>query len=116
GTVGEWKDVVDISHAAILTASLGSFTTPQAAGVDAAKLNGLFNASKVEPQTSTDHHGQMTDQGIPFGTAQYPIHFNEGSGTYLRQGPDGQKQEWDTASGSWNDLYGSLAGYPKLGA
>src|SRR5205085_5836112 len=38
----------------------------------------------------------------------------EGSGTYLRQGPDGQKQEWDPESGTWNDIYGSVAGYPKV--
>jgi hypothetical protein len=44
-TIGEWNAGVDISNEAILTASLGTFTTPQAAGVDADKINALFDAS-----------------------------------------------------------------------
>jgi hypothetical protein len=54
-------------------------------GSDGDKINALFNTAKVEDQNPVDHHAQMTDQGIPFGTAGYPIYFNEPSGTYFRR-------------------------------
>jgi 2'-5' RNA ligase len=112
-TIGEWNAGVDISNEAILTASLGTFTTPQAAGVDADKINALFNASKVESQSSVDHHAQMTDQGVPFGTAVYPIYFNEPSGTYFRAGHSGL-QEWDSEGGTWNNVFGTVEGKEKV--
>jgi 2'-5' RNA ligase len=109
---------VDISNEAVLAAELGSFTSSQDAGVDPAKLNALWDAT-ITGSTGTDagvidKKMEMAEQGVPFGTAQYPIYWNEGSGTFLRQGTIGSKEEWNAETSTWNPIFGSVEGYPKV--
>jgi hypothetical protein len=92
---------------------LDTFTTWQEAGTDSAKINALFEAVKTESQDSTDHHAQMTDQGVPFGSAQYPIYFNEPSGTYFRAAHHGL-EEWNADDGTWNQVFGTVEGKTKV--
>jgi hypothetical protein len=56
----------------------------------------------------------MTDQGVPFGTAQYPIYFNEPSGTYFRAGHERFQEEWDSETGTWNNVFGTVEGKEKV--
>lgn len=113
-TIGPWESGAEISEDLAKPVHLGGFVTWQEAGADKAKLDALFDQAKVQPQTAVDHHAQMTDAGIPFGTAAYPIYFNEPSGTYFRQGPTGSLQEWDDTAGAWNNVFGGVEDKTKV--
>jgi 2'-5' RNA ligase len=103
----------DITGNVPVPVHLDTFTSWQEAGSDGDTINALFNTATIEDQNPVDHHAQMTDQGIPFGTAGYPIYFNEPSGTYFRQGSAGL-QEWDAEGGTWNNVFGTVEGKQKV--
>jgi 2'-5' RNA ligase len=103
----------DISGSVPVPVQLGAHVTYQDAGVSFDKLQALVNASKTENLAPNDHKIGMTDQGIPFGTAQYPIYFNEPSGTYFRAGHSGL-EEWDSEGGTWNGVFGTVADKEKV--
>lgn len=80
-------------------------------GLDIAKLNELFNPAPTV-ETPPDHYWLMTEQGLTFGTAQYPIFFNAADSSYYRSGPNGVEGWID---GKWEaDASLSVVGMDKV--
>jgi len=83
-------------------------------GVDTHQVDALFDAHATLSKPKPDHHTAMTNAGIPFGKAQYPI-FVDGKGSYFRNGPTGLEW-WNDIDGTWttSPAGGTAAGMEKV--
>jgi 2'-5' RNA ligase len=111
--VGEPDLGAHISGEAHITAELGSFVSSQESGVDLVKLNDLYNQAKTVDTQPVDHHAAMTDQGVPFGTAGYPIYFNPTDSSYYRQGPNGV-EGWENGAWTTDPDHTSVSSFEKV--
>ncbi|HEX8321629.1 2'-5' RNA ligase family protein [Longimicrobium sp.] len=102
----------DIGPDAVMGVYLAPFQTSAESGVDTGKVNDLFDASVTVDQTPPDHYWAMSDQGIDFGNAQYPI-YASGSGGYYRIGPNGG-QVWNAAQLEWESSSTTVTGMDKV--
>lgn len=111
--VGQYDLGADISSEFVVPVKLGSFSSAQDAGADLIQLNALFDAAATQKQDTPDYSAAMTDAGIPFGTAQYPIYYGAQSETFFRAAHSGM-EEWDPEGGVWNKVGGSVAEKTKV--
>jgi hypothetical protein len=104
----------DLGPEAVVQTQFGPSSSAAKLGVNQTVVDGLFNQSVTKSDTAEDHVWEMSQQGLDAGKAQYPIFYNGPSGTYVRNGPSGQMEEFNPQDGTWNPIFGTTVGLTKV--